>query len=413
MFKINVILLLINYVIAQGNIGDGKLKQIFSWKQIGYDIHGVKYRNSSDHERRPNGIIFDQDLEEEEKFFIQYNNVPIGLQVYADKVFVTVPRRKYGIPSTLNYVDRSSPSPLLMPYPSFEEVKRLVSVYRPAVDECDRLWMVDTGLLEVPGARKQLQPPAILAYDLPTGTLLFRYEFDPAVLINERTSGGLTSITIDVERSACDDAYAYVNDLATEGLVVFSLKQRQFWRINHPSFSHDESAMNFTAAGSVINWKDGVFSIALSETRKSIRTAYYHPLVSTHEFSIDTRILKQRGFNFNNEFKDLGTRGPNTQSSKHVYHAGTRTLFFGNVAQDAILCWNVDVPLTPANVGITVQDHQKLVYISDMILKEDEVWVLANQIPRFVYSSFDVNEDNYFILSGNAQDLIRGTVCDK
>ena len=54
-----------------------------------------------------------------------------------------------GIPSTLNYVELSNnKSPHLKRYPGSEN---LTSVYRPRIDVCGRLWMVDTGLLEVPG----------------------------------------------------------------------------------------------------------------------------------------------------------------------------------------------------------------------------------------------------------------------
>lgn len=31
------------------------------------------------------------------------------------------------------------------------DANRLVTVYRPRVDRCDRLWFVDTGMMEIPG----------------------------------------------------------------------------------------------------------------------------------------------------------------------------------------------------------------------------------------------------------------------
>lgn len=60
---------------------------------------------------------------------------------------------------------------------------------------------------------------------------------------------GLTSIAVDVTENNCDDAYAYINDLATEGMIVFSLKKKESFRINHSTFVHDESSLNFTVAG--------------------------------------------------------------------------------------------------------------------------------------------------------------------
>ncbi|VVC98849.1 unnamed protein product [Leptidea sinapis] len=174
----------------------------------------------------------------------------------------------------------------------------------------------------------------------------------------------------------------------------------------------DEVALNFTVAGLVINWRDGLFSIALSKDRKTGRTtAYYHPLVSTKEYAIDTGFLKNNSFAGNNVV--LGDRGFNTQSGSHGLHQRTGIMFFANVAQDAILCWNVRHKMAPENVAIAAQDHEKLVYISDLKVIGDEVWVLANQIPRFVLSKLNVNEMNYYIHRANVKDLIRGTVCEQ
>lgn len=56
--------------------------------------------------------------------FIPANNVPMGADHYNGLVFITVPRRRPGIPSTLNYVDliqkSRNKSPLLKPYPDIE-----------------------------------------------------------------------------------------------------------------------------------------------------------------------------------------------------------------------------------------------------------------------------------------------------
>ncbi|KAI5636815.1 major royal jelly protein domain-containing protein [Phthorimaea operculella] len=399
---ISVVFLLFNCFDVSGFKNNCKLREVFSWKQIGYDFDGVQYTNST------------AAADSSEPFFNQYNNVPIGLEVHGDRVFVTVPRRRQGIPSTLNSV-RLCPSsaPLLEPYPDSGSVSELVSVYRPRVDACGRLWVVDTGLIEIPGARRQVQPPAIIVYDLTTNKQIFRYQLKDTDLVNERTPGGLTSITVDVHPSNCGCAFAYITDLATGGIVVFSLEHLDSWRFDHPSFQYDENALNFTAAGQIINWKDGVFSVALSDyDALGKRKAYFHPLVSTKEFSIDTQLLKTKGASIDGKIKLVGDRGALSQSGSHGYHEATRTLLFANVAQDAILCWNVDTELTPNNVAIVAQDHQKLVYISDLKLVGDHVWVLSNQIPKFVFSQLNTNENNYFILKGRIQDLIRGTVCD-
>nr|NP_001299494.1 uncharacterized protein LOC106126017 precursor [Papilio xuthus]BAM18225.1 yellow-f4 [Papilio xuthus] len=381
------------------------LQEVFKWKQIEYDFDGVLYNSSTDDISAKK----QENVTDADKFFIQYNNVPIGMEVYGDRVFITIPRRRHGIPSTLNYVKKScDDSPALKPYPDTKSRSKFISVYRPRVDVCGRLWMVDTGHLEVPGERKQIQPPAIVVYDLKTDKQLFRYELKSTDLVNERSSAGLTSITIEVDKKSCNNAYAYINDLATEGMIVFSLKDMDSWRLDHRSFVHDERAMNFTAAGYVINWKDGLFSITLTDPDvNGKRKAFYHPLVSTQEFSINTELLKDKTkFLGHNTY--IGERGNNTQSGSHDYHVPSRTIFYANVAQDAILCWNIDTEMTPENVAIVAQDHKKLAYISDLKVIGDEIYVLVNQIPKFIYSRFETEEYNYLIHRYRVFDLILG-----
>lgn len=87
----------------------------------------------------------------------------MGSNVWQNKLFVSVPRRRLGVPSTLNYVPLNSPNKdnvPLVPYPNWDknlypdtsgQGENFVSVYRVAVDTCDRLWFVDTGTLEIPG----------------------------------------------------------------------------------------------------------------------------------------------------------------------------------------------------------------------------------------------------------------------
>lgn len=91
------------------------------------------------------------------------NNIPMGANVWKKKLFITVPRRRAGIPSTLNYVPLDSKvrhNIPLIPYPNWQinlspaqdnNSDNFASIYRVAIDPCDRLWAVDTGLLETLG----------------------------------------------------------------------------------------------------------------------------------------------------------------------------------------------------------------------------------------------------------------------
>lgn len=99
-----------------------------------------------------------------DKTFIPEHNLPLGLARWKNKLFVTVPRWKSGVASSLNYVDvDGAQNQLLKPYPSLEanfmpdSAKELpsnnsiISVFRVDVDACDRLWVMDTGLADILG----------------------------------------------------------------------------------------------------------------------------------------------------------------------------------------------------------------------------------------------------------------------
>lgn len=96
--------------------------------------------------------------------FVKANNLPLGLARWNNKIFVTVPRWKNGVASSLNYIDLDgAQDQLLKPYPSLKEnlvadsAKELpsnssiISVFRVFVDPCDRLWVMDSGLADILG----------------------------------------------------------------------------------------------------------------------------------------------------------------------------------------------------------------------------------------------------------------------
>ena len=65
----------------------------------------------------------EQLAENSTQIYIPYNNVPMGVSHHNGKLFVTVPRRRHGIPSTLNYINlqttRGTQSPPFKPYPNY------------------------------------------------------------------------------------------------------------------------------------------------------------------------------------------------------------------------------------------------------------------------------------------------------
>jgi hypothetical protein len=65
-----------------------KLEEVYHWNLVDFDYPDDTSRNNSIQSKK----------------FIPENNLPLGLEVWKDKLFVTVPRWKSGVPSTLNYI---------------------------------------------------------------------------------------------------------------------------------------------------------------------------------------------------------------------------------------------------------------------------------------------------------------------
>lgn len=124
---------------------------------------------------------------------------------------------KAGVASSLNYIkidENKQQSPILTPYPSWDANKidsdgprevgvvertgghdsaaqatvsnvalannaSIISTFRIRVDECDRLWVMDSGLADILGEPKQIAPPALVIFDLNTDQLIKRYAFKP------------------------------------------------------------------------------------------------------------------------------------------------------------------------------------------------------------------------------------------
>lgn len=244
--------------------------------------------------------------------YVAHNNVPMGASHYKGRVFLTVPRRRVGVPSTLNFVYTKSTkgsSPSYKAFPNIEMnqlhvittillspfayctlflyfyssilletilISFLSQIFKPIQIELFQfiahVWMnaiVSGGLIPVSGTiydinsstndrltelnfsfqqvcssiqvsnrfeyiqvfhkkivtrfifvdnATQVQRPSIWAYDLERDVVVHRFEIPQSVV--ER-GNGLASITVDVDANNCQNAYAYIPDLAQYRLYVY------------------------------------------------------------------------------------------------------------------------------------------------------------------------------------------------
>ncbi|XP_058980702.1 protein yellow [Musca domestica] len=384
------------------------LRVAYEWKEMDF-----KYANS---ELRWQAI---------ENFeFKPENVIPFGIEIYKTRLFVTLPRWREGVPASLAYLDlndNSTKSPALIPYPSWEAHNleniepELVSPFRVRADRCGRLWVLDSRLDGVLEDTQIFGPAQLLVYDLHNDDLLRRHIFPPNQVKENSFFANLA-----IEDGDCENTFAYAGDLGNPGLVVYSWKQEESWRVVHHYFHPDPMSGNFSIGGHMFQWDDGLYGLSLSKPEEDgFSTLYFHPLTSTMEFSVSTKILRNKTLategKIYREFKVLGSRGINAQSGASFLDPKTDVLFYTLPNLNAVACWKTSsVEYSPKSQGRVYMHPVEMLFPSDVKIDgEHNLWVLSNRLQEFIYGELFPNSVNFRILTAPVMEAIANTVCEE
>ncbi|EDV90945.1 protein yellow [Drosophila grimshawi] len=360
--------------------------------------------------------------------FIPKNNLPLGIDVHGNRMFITTPRWKDGVPAslvTLAYPSKEI-SPPLQPYPNWQshsspnnaDCSKLISVYRTAIDaHCNRLWLIDSGIVNATIKLNQICPTKIIAYDLKTDEIIISFEL-PASQIKQDSLH--SNILVDVRNGDCEDAHALITDVWRFGIVVYSLRKHRSWRITNYNFLPNPSAADFNVYGLNFQWLDGVFG--MSQSRE--RLLYFHPMASFKEFMVPLDSLLNESLWIGNSsvdtsqlFVPIGDRGFGGQSSTSGI-ARNGVMFYTQVHRDNIGCWDTKKPYNRANLGMLLEpDNASMLIQFPNDLKVDQeikqsVWVMSNRLPIYLYSQLDYGDINFRILRANVDGIIDNTICN-
>ncbi|XP_058467638.1 L-dopachrome tautomerase yellow-f-like [Malaya genurostris] len=406
-------------VITITSIGCGSIEEIFHWKKLLFleDSKNIAFNDKNTPSRT-------------NESFGERINIPMGITHHKGRLFITIPRKHPSIPAALNVVDISSVpkgdmSPSLKAYPDqisnqIHDVNRtsqdrIVSIYRSKVDVCNRLWFVDSGKLDYPNNSMQIQRPHLWIIDLEQDRKIRAFEIPETVV---ETGEGMISLVVDAEAEKCDQAFAYIPDLIQASIYVYSFESNRMWSFKHASFQPNPERANFYVAGLRFVWDDGIFSITLGKRNPLTRSrpVYYHPMVSTTEFTTNTTVLQNESLaktgDYEDLFRALGDRGPNTQSTMHHYDPETGVIFYAEVNRNSIGCWNKKNNFTAENHDVVFLNHQHLVYPGDLNADVDgNIWILANNLPTWLYSKLYENKYNFHVWRMSPRDAIAGTKC--
>uniref|UniRef100_A0ABD2VW93 Protein yellow n=1 Tax=Trichogramma kaykai TaxID=54128 RepID=A0ABD2VW93_9HYME len=351
------------------------------------------------------------------------NALPVGIEIWRDKLFVTVPRWKDGVPATLNYIPLDQVrggSPKLIPYPSWSQNvagacgSGLTTVYRIHADTCNRLWVLDVGTVGIGNETVQACPYTLNVFDLTTDTLIRRYVLRPED-VNSNTF--IANIAVDIGKGGCDDVYAYMSDELGYGLIVYSWQLNRSWRLEHGYFFPDPLAGDYNIGGLNYQWHtEGIFGLSVSPVAlDGYRTLFFHPLSSNREFAVSTRILRDEKLSANSyhDFQVLPERGPLGHSTAEIMDENGLQLFT-LVDQNAVGCWNSLLPYAPSNQAVVARHDEAMIFPSDVKINRGLIWIMTDRMPQFLESEEGLNytDVNFRILTVPVRDAIAGTVCD-
>jgi len=345
-----------------------------------------------------------------------------GFEVGWERVFITLPRFMPGAPLSLAFIPRNKPggfnelSPKLQPYPSWDwhqdasagkvggeyNCTGLVSVFRVRADRCNRLWVLDSGVLDSLVNFRVACPPKLLIFDLTTDSLIRSITMPPEVL---RPNTLLTNLVLDDQNDdssaggygSCDNTYVYMSDTTNPGLVVYDARRDSAWRLGNPAFFPDPDWGTYRVAGEFFTLMDGVIGLALSPPGTPDRTLYFQAFASNRIYSIPTSALKGPNNGDDSELPVTLVGHKSSQAAPLAVDSRDGSLVFCPVSETALAAW------TPGSADhrVLAHDPDQLQFVLDIRSAErdhGELWVVSTRLQKFLRRTVSGAEVNLRIM---------------
>lgn len=361
----------------------------------------------------------------ERNYYKPGSSVPIDVDVshrqgIPSRIFVTIPRFGPGRPVTLGTVETDG---RIKGYPDYSwhdnqgfNCAGLTSVFRVAIDECQRLWVMDSGKI----GDTQSCPPQLLAFDLTTDKLIYRH------VVNQSSYSDLSLFITPVldirSRGAgdCTFTHVYVADVSGFGLLIVDVLKNKSWKVTHRTFYPYPSRGVFSIAGDKFELMDGVIGLALSPYKPGgERNLFFHALASTTENVVSTRVLRNESYASNKQL-DMDSiyvypQERPTQSAAQAMDSNG-IMYFGMMSPPAIYCWNTATKFSPRNFHALAIDEETLQFASGVKIVintrgEEELWVLTSSFQRVMTGTISSDRINYRIHTANLSTLLQKSGC--
>lgn len=353
-------------------------------------------------------IDFEWPSEEERQYagkhgdYIAANNFVTSVKFWKDKMYLTLPRWKDGVPVTLGVTSAepvNSTAPKLEAFPNWSMQKlgdcwAFQLVHSVEIDPKGRMWVLDTGRSTSLRENKANCPARLVILDLENnGQVLRIYNFPDDVA--RRSDTYLNDIVLDHE----DGGWAYITDNGNKdpGIIVYSLKNNTSWKVRHESMKAKQEAVGFMVAKTHVINPVNVDGIALSPAGSPGRQVYYSPLSSFHLYSVPVYALKYDATSIDQYVKELGRKSSQTDG---MAMSSTGVLYFGLLADDAISMWDTkNEPSFTTGQRIISRDHVLTQWPNSFAFDENgNFWCVSNQLQNFLNNRVNIDVPNYRLI---------------
>ncbi|PSN56467.1 hypothetical protein C0J52_08344 [Blattella germanica] len=372
-----------------GVIGANPLEELYKWNFVEYDFPDQQTRElwiKSGRFQPNNTLLLDADYTSTDPH---------------NRAFATTPSFGLGNPATLSTVIKTDANRVLLrPYPSWKENTRddcrgLTSVLRI------KLWVLDSGRLDILGKLIQKCPPKLRIYDLKTDMIIWQYYIPERSLV-KRSLLGIVEVV-----GNCTHPFAYLADLLGQGIVVVNTVREESWRVQNNLTGNEEAATNFNVNGQSFRLIGGTISLAATKN-----TLYFHSLAGFKEHFVPLHILNNPD-NFvesDNSYQYFHTStGQRTGQSGPTVIARESVMFFSNFPENALYCWRIGRPYVSQNLHLLFSDV-KFQFAGGLKIIKDrngEEWIIAttSRFQDYVKKIVNPHEINYRILRVKVDSL--------
>ena len=260
------------------------------------------------------------------------------------------------------------------------------------VDQCGRLWVVDSGTVNIfTKERKRICQPQLLVFNLKNKKLLLRYRIPESVLEPHSILATVVADILDVT-GRCREAFAYLADVTGFGLIVVDAHREKSWRVVGNYFYPYPLHGHFKINNAEFDLMDGVLGLALSppQNDKKGKTLYFHSLASVRESWVSAELLRNES-NFQNYINRVadkfyvsqGTRAG--QSASSTMNGEGSALFFSVMTKNSLNCWNPKLPYNEQNIVEIDRDDVTFQFASGLKVRFSFSYsVLAHTVEIFV-----------------------------